>query len=83
MRTSTSTIPRIGRLAGAAAILFVPLTAMLAALLARANDLGGGTTAERATLGLSGDALAALRWVIAAALLTAGAVVVATLARGR
>jgi hypothetical protein len=81
MRTSTSIDPRIGRLAGAVAILFVPLTALLAALLARAAGLGSST--DLATIGVSGDALVALRWVVAAGLLSAGAVVAVTLTRRR
>jgi hypothetical protein len=81
MRTSTRISPRIGRLAGGVAILFVPLTALLVALLARTDDIGGGTSAGLATLEVSGDALAALRWVVAAALLAVAAIVGVTLAR--
>jgi hypothetical protein len=83
MRTSTHISPRLGRLAGAAAILFVPLGALLVVLLARVDDLSGGTAAGLATLGVSGDATAALRWVIAAALMAAASVVAATLTRRR
>jgi len=83
MRTSTHISPRLGRLAGAAAILFVPLATLLVVVLARADDLSSGTAAGLATLDLSGDATAVLRWVIAAALMAAGVVVVTTLARRR
>lgn len=83
MRTSTHISPRLGRLAGAAAILFVPLATLLVVVLARADDLSSGTAAGLATLDPSGDATAVLRWVIAAALMAAGVVVVTTLARRR
>jgi len=82
MRTSTSINPRIGRLAGAAAILFVPLATLLVALLARVDEatLAGIRTGA---LGVSVDARTAVRWVVAASLLAAVGVVAGTLVRRR
>ena len=82
MRTSTSIDPRIGRLAGAAAILFVPLATLLVALLARVDEatLAGMRTGA---LGVSVDARTALRLVVAAGLLVAAAVVAGKLVRRR
>ena len=81
MRTSTRLSPRLGRLAGAAAILFVPMAVLLAVLLARVDDVGGGTPSG--TLGLSFDAQTAVRIAVATGLAVAGVVVAGTLLRRR
>jgi hypothetical protein len=83
MRTSTRISPRLGRLAGAAAILFIPLATLLVVLATRVDDTSSAAATQLATLGVSGDALTALRWVIAAGLVAAASVVTVTLTRRR
>ena len=77
MRTSTRISPRLGRLAGAVAILFVPMAVLLAVLLARVADLRGAA----GSLGLALDAQTAARLAVAAGLGVAGVVVAGTLLR--
>ncbi len=79
MRTSTRISPRLGRLAGAVAILFVPMAVLSAVLLARVADLGGAA----GTLGLTLDVQTAARLAVAAGLAVAGAVVAGTLLHRR
>jgi len=80
MRTSSRISPRVGRLAGASAILFVPLATLLVVLLARADE---ATDAGAALAALGSGADTALRLVVAAGLVAAGAVIGVTLARRR
>ena len=77
------TSPRLSRLAGAAAILFVPLAVLLVVLLIRADDLVQHTTVRLGALDLSVDAQTAVRVVVSAGLLAAAAVVAGTLLRSR
>jgi hypothetical protein len=81
MRTSSRIGPRLGRLAGGAAILFVPLAVLLAVLIGQAGDAAG--TAQTGTVDLAAGAQAVARWAVAAGFLTAGAVVGGTLLRRR
>ncbi len=81
MRTSTRIGPRLGRLAGAAAILFVPLAVLFAALIAQAGEAAG--TAPAGAVDLAAGAQAVARWAVAAGFLMAGAVVGGTLLRRR
>lgn len=81
MRTSSHITPRIGRLAGAAAIVFVPLAVLLAVLLAQAGDVAGA--AQAGGVDLAAGAQAVARWAVAAGFLLAGAVVGGTLLRRR
>ena len=83
MRTSTRISPRLGRLAGAAAILFIPLATLLVVLATRVGDATGAAATQPATMGVSGDTLTALRWVVAAGLVAAASVIGVTLARRR
>jgi hypothetical protein len=81
VRTSTRISPRLGRLAGAAAILFVPLAVLLVVMVTQAGEAGGA--AQAGTAGLAVDAQSAARWAVAAGLVMAGAVVGGTLLRRR
>jgi hypothetical protein len=71
------------RLTGAAAILVIPLAAMLVALLIRVDTFGGFRTVRPAALDFNLDVQAAVRWVVAAGLLLATAVIARAVLRTR